>query len=47
MGHRKAQAAGRGGIFRDYRLRIAEVDRDYGMTRRDEAPKDSLAVFDR
>lgn len=47
MAHRKAQAAGRAGIFRDYRLRIAEVDRDYGMTRRDEAPEDSLAVFDR
>jgi heme-degrading monooxygenase HmoA len=39
--HRAAQAAGRGGIFADYRLRIAEVTRDYGMTRRDEAPADS------
>jgi len=41
QGHRKAQAAGRAGIFRDYRLRIAEVDRDYGMNERAQAPADS------
>ena len=28
--HREAQAAGRGGIFSDYRLRIASIVRDYG-----------------
>lgn len=39
--HRAAQAAGRGGIFADYRLRIAAVLRDYGMSVRDEAPADS------
>lgn len=39
--HRLAQAAGRDGIFRDYRLRIAGVIRDYGMTDRDQAPADS------
>ena len=39
--HRKAQAKGRGEIFRDYRLRIAGVIRDYGMTERAEAPADS------
>ena len=39
--HRLAQAAGRGGIFRDYRLRIAGVIRDYGMTDRGQAPADS------
>ena len=39
--HRQAQAAGRGGVLRDYRLRVAEVLRDYGMTERAEAPKDS------
>ena len=39
--HRQAQAAGRGGIFEDYRLRVASVVRDYGMTERDEAPDDS------
>ena len=42
--HRRAQAAGRGGIFRDYRLRIATVLRDYGMSeRREQAPSDSQA----
>ena len=44
--HREAQYAGRHGIFRDYRLRIAGVVRDYGMTDRDEAPADSRAVHD-
>src|SRR3974390_2176875 len=44
-GHRAAQAAGRGGIFRDYRLRVASVIRDYGMTqKREEAPQDSGIV---
>ena len=38
--HRKAQAAGRESIFRDYRLRIVSVLRDYGMDDRAEAPKD-------
>ena len=42
--HRAAQAAGRGEHFADYRLRIASVVRDYGMTERDEAPADSRAV---
>lgn len=42
--HRAAQAAGRGGILRDYRLRIAGVVRDYGMTDRGEAPADSRAA---
>ena len=39
--HRRAQAAGRGQVFADYRLRIAEVARDYGMKEREEAPRDS------
>lgn len=39
--HRATQVAGRDGIFRDYRLRIASVHRDYGMTERREAPFDS------
>ncbi|MER8533603.1 antibiotic biosynthesis monooxygenase [Mesorhizobium sp. M1005] len=42
--HRQAQKAGRGGIFADYRLRIAHVVRDYGLTERAEAPQDSQAV---
>jgi heme-degrading monooxygenase HmoA len=39
--HRRAQDAGRGGIFADYRLRVASVIRDYGMNARGEAPSDS------
>ena len=39
--HRAAQTKGRGGIFRNYRLRVASVLRDYGMDSRAEAPKDS------
>jgi heme-degrading monooxygenase HmoA len=39
--HRETQVAGRGGIFRDYRLRVAAVARDYGMTEREQAPLDS------
>ena len=42
--HRATQAAGRGGVFRDYRLRIAGVLRDYGMTERAQAPADSRAA---
>ena len=42
--HRQAQRAGRGGIFENYRLRIAHVVRDYGMSDRSEAPADSLAA---
>lgn len=37
-GHRVAQAAGRGGVFDDYRLRVAAVVRDYGMFERGEVP---------
>jgi heme-degrading monooxygenase HmoA len=40
--HRAAQAAGRDGVFHDYRLRVAEVSRDYGMAERAQAPADSL-----
>lgn len=42
--HRAAQKRGREGVFRDYRLRIASVVRDYGMAERAEAPSDSRAV---
>ena len=41
--HRAAQAKGRGGIFANYRLRVAAVLRDYGMESRSEAPTDSRA----
>jgi heme-degrading monooxygenase HmoA len=43
-GHRLAQARGRAGVFRDYRLRVATVLRDYGMAERDQAPADSRAA---
>jgi len=39
--HRAAQAEGRSGVFADYRLRVAQVIRDYGMRDRDQAPVDS------
>lgn len=39
--HRDAQTRGRAGVFQDYRLRVAEVSRDYGLNRRDGAPADS------
>lgn len=42
--HRKAQALGRNGYFLDYRLRVAEVKRDYSMTDREQAPEDSLKI---
>lgn len=41
VAHRQAQATGRAGVFKDYRLRIAGVIRDYGMFRREEVPPDS------
>lgn len=44
--HREAQAAGRGGVFADYRLRIAAVVRDYGLRDRQQAPADSKARHD-
>jgi heme-degrading monooxygenase HmoA len=46
-GHRATQSAGRKGIFRDYRLRVAAVMRDYSMSeRREQAPADSRAAHD-
>jgi heme-degrading monooxygenase HmoA len=44
--HRSAQARGRAAVFADYRLRIAEVARDYGLTDRAQAPADSRAAHD-
>ncbi len=45
--HRAAQEAGRGGIFQDYRLRVVQVLRDYGMNDRVQAPADSRAKHDK
>ncbi len=45
--HRAAQSKGRGGIFKDYRLRVAQVIRDYGMFDRSAAPTNSKGIHDR
>ena len=42
--HRNAQKAGRETMFRDYRLRVLQVLRDYGKDDRSQAPSDSLDV---
>ena len=39
--HRSAQRSGRQQLFADYRLRVASVNRDYGLQNRAEAPADS------
>jgi heme-degrading monooxygenase HmoA len=40
--HREAQKRGRGDIFASYRLRVAQVLRDYSMDERGQTPADSL-----
>jgi heme-degrading monooxygenase HmoA len=42
--HREAQKKGRASNFKSYRLRIAEVRRDYTMDERAQAPGDSVQV---
>lgn len=42
--HRQAQVQGRKSIFQDYRIRVANVQRDYGLRQRNEAPDDSRRV---
>jgi len=42
--HREAQKTGRNCVFADYRLRVANVIRDYGMRNRAEAPGDSKLI---
>lgn len=42
--HREAQAKGRAGIFADYRLRVAQVIRDYTRDRRTQTPADSVQI---
>ncbi len=47
VGHRNMQRLGREGVFKDYRLRVAAVIRDYGLTdRREQAPLDSRDTFE-
>lgn len=43
--HREAQSHGRDGIFSDYRLRIADVVRNYGLFDRQQAPDDSKTAL--
>lgn len=40
--HRSAQKQGRAGIFKSYRLRVAQVLRDYTMDERAQVPDDSV-----
>ncbi len=42
--HRNAQSKGRSRIFKNYRLRIAGMIRDYGMLDREQAPSDSNEI---
>ncbi|MGB3338302.1 MAG: antibiotic biosynthesis monooxygenase [Devosia sp.] len=42
--HRATQGKGRAGVFADYRLRVAQVLRDYGLNERAEAPTDSRSA---
>lgn len=44
--HRATQTKGRNGVFADYRLRVAYVVRDYGMTDRLQAPHASRTAHD-
>jgi heme-degrading monooxygenase HmoA len=39
--HRLVMEKGRGGILRDYRIRVTKVLWDYGITDRAQVPKDS------
>lgn len=41
--HRLGQASGLQDIFSDYRIRVGQIVRDYGLESRDEAPGDSNA----
>ena len=44
--HRLIQAKSRQDVFRDYRLRVATVLRDYGMFECDQAPHDSRVAHE-
>ncbi|HUI16837.1 MAG TPA: antibiotic biosynthesis monooxygenase [Alphaproteobacteria bacterium] len=43
LGHRAAQAKGKAGIFKDFRIRVASVLRDYDMASRLSAGAPSAA----
>ncbi len=44
--HRRIQALGRNRFFTEYRLRMADVTRDYSATDRTQAPPDSRTAHD-
>lgn len=43
--HRVVMAKGRGGILRDYRIRVTKLLWDYSLSDREQAPRDSRALF--
>jgi len=43
--HRAAQGRGRDSLFESYRIRVAEVVRDYTLQDREQAPQDSNSAF--
>lgn len=43
--HRVAQQKGKDSLFQSYRIRVAEVVRDYTATDREQAPADSNAAL--
>lgn len=42
--HRSAQSTGRSSLFKDYRIRVGSITRDYSMSSREQAPYDSRAI---
>ena len=44
--HRMAEAKGRGSLFKDYRIRVGRITRDYSMAAREQAPKDSRVAHE-
>jgi heme-degrading monooxygenase HmoA len=45
VAHRRIQNQSRYSVFDDYRMRVAQVTRDYSMRERSEAPCDSVATL--
>lgn len=43
--HRMAQKKGKNELFLNYRIRVAEVVRDYSSTSRNQAPQDSKSYL--
>jgi len=43
--HREAQSMGRKFIFKNYRIRISQTIRDYGMFMREDAPSVSKSIY--